>query len=119
MQHPAPPSATSSAGVWALVGRWDIPDEQALLLIDYPGRAPSSGKRPRFRLTTKQTRRLAFLREIELNLQTIFGESRSWLNRRQRGPPFAGRTPIEHMIEHGLPGMEDTLRALQKLALRG
>jgi hypothetical protein len=98
---------------------WGIPDEQALALIDYPGRMPSSGKRPRFRPTTKQAKRLAFLREIELNLQIIFGEARSWLVRRQRAAPFANRTPLERMIQDGMPGMEDVLHTLHKLALRG
>ena len=36
--------------------RWRIPDAMALELIEFPGKLGASGKRPRFRFTTRQQR---------------------------------------------------------------
>jgi hypothetical protein len=45
----------SSIVFWSLMDRWGIPDETALALIDRPGGLTRSGKRPRFRLSTRRT----------------------------------------------------------------
>jgi hypothetical protein len=36
--------------------RWRIPGAMALELIEFPGKLGASGKRPRFRFTTRQQR---------------------------------------------------------------
>ena len=77
----------TGAVFWRLVDRLNIPDAKALDLIGYPGKLPASGKRPRFHLTTLQTRRASFLPEIENALGAI-GEDPSWLRRRIRSAPF-------------------------------
>jgi hypothetical protein len=46
----------SSTEFWRLIDRLGIPDTDALNLIGYPGKPPASGRRPRFRLTMRQTR---------------------------------------------------------------
>ena len=59
----------TSRAFWQAVDRLQIPDADALELIGYPGKIGSSGKRPRFRLTTHQTRLAGYLPEIEAALE--------------------------------------------------
>jgi hypothetical protein len=74
----------SSAAFWRLVDRLQLPDAEALELIAYAGKIGPSGKRPRFRLTTRQTRLASYLPEIEAALQAI-GEAPGWVVRRPGG----------------------------------
>jgi hypothetical protein len=46
----------SSRAFWELVDRLQIPDANALEVIGYPGKIGTTGKRPRFRLSTRQTK---------------------------------------------------------------
>jgi hypothetical protein len=69
-----------------------------LELSGYAGNIGKAGKRPRFRLSSRQTRLAAYLPEIEAALQTI-GEGPAWLHRRNRSVPFSGRTPLKLMVE--------------------
>jgi hypothetical protein len=46
--------------------RWRIPDAMALELIEFPGKLGASGKRPRFRFTTRQQRITSYLPEIAI-----------------------------------------------------
>ena len=62
-------ATTTSRAFWQAVDRLQIPDADALELIGYPGKIGSSGKRPRFRLTTHQTRIAGYLSEIEATLE--------------------------------------------------
>ena len=87
----------SSAAFWRLVDRLQIPDPDALELIGYAGTIGETGKRPRFRLSSRQTHLAAYLPEIEAALQTI-GEGPAWLHRRNRSVPFSGRTPLKLMV---------------------
>ena len=48
--------------------RLQIGDADALGLIDYPGKLGASGKRPRFHLTTRQTKLAGYLPEIQAAL---------------------------------------------------
>ena len=102
---------------WQLVDRLRIPDAKALEFIGYPGKLPASGKRPRFRLTTLQTRRASFLPEIENALGAI-GEDPSWLRRRIRTAPFSGRTPVDVMADNDGAGLAVVVRHLNRAALR-
>ena len=58
----------SSRQIWDLMGRWHVPDAPALALIEYPGKLGASGKRPRFRFTTRQQRITSNLPEIDTAL---------------------------------------------------
>jgi hypothetical protein len=62
-----------SATFWRLVDRLQLPDTEALELISYPGKIGPSGKRPRFRLSTRQTHLASYLPEIEVTLQALGG----------------------------------------------
>jgi hypothetical protein len=84
-----PGGTTPSAAFWRLVDRLQLPDAEALELISYPEKIGLSGKRPRFRLSTRQTHLASYLPVIEAALQAI-GEAPGWLVRRNRSVPFRG-----------------------------
>jgi hypothetical protein len=98
----------SSAEFWRLVDRLGISDADALDLIGYPGKLPPSGKRPRFRLTTRQTR---------MALEAI-GETPAWLRQRNRSAPFSGKAPLAVMADGSGDGIGVVMRFLTRLALR-
>lgn len=100
--------------------RWGIADEPALALIDRPGGPGASGRRPRFSLTSDQARRLEYLLDIDASLRESWGpaEPRHWLTRDNPDPTFAGRSPLEHMLRRGLPGIADVLRFLHHWGLK-
>jgi hypothetical protein len=107
----------SSAAFWRLVDRLQIPDPDALELIGYAGTIGETGKRPRFRLSSRQTHLAAYLPEIEAALQTI-GEGPAWLLRRNRSAPFSGRAPIKFVVERDGEGAAEALRFLNREALK-
>ena len=47
---------------------WHVPVATALELIEFPGKLGASGKRPRFRFTTRQRRITSYLSEIDAAL---------------------------------------------------
>ena len=112
-----PGSTMSSAAFWRLVDRLQLPDAEALELITYAGKIGPSGKRPRFRLSTRQTHLASCLPEIEAALQAI-GETPGWLVRRNRSVPFRGRSPVKLMAERDGEGMGDVLQFLNRAVLR-
>jgi hypothetical protein len=107
----------SSRTFWELVDRLHLTDAEALELIGYAGKIGGSGKRPRFRLSTRQTHVASYLPAIETALQAI-GEEPAWLHRRNRAAPFAGRTPIKIMIESNGAGAPEVLQFLNRAVLR-
>jgi hypothetical protein len=112
-----PGRALSSAQFWALMERWKVPDAVALELIQFPGKIGNSGKRPRFRFTTKQGRLTSYMAEIDAAL-AVTERDPAWLHRKSRSAPFSGKTPIDHMVEQGEAGMTDVLRELNGGALK-
>ena len=68
--------------------RWHIPDATALELIEFPGKLGMSGKRPRFRFTTRQQRITSYLPEIDAALVAAGKDQVPESGR-------AGRTPEE------------------------
>jgi hypothetical protein len=70
----------TSRAFWQAVDRLQVPDAAALELIGYPGKIGPSGKRPRFRLTTHQTRLAGYLSEIEAALENA-GLTPTWFLR--------------------------------------
>jgi hypothetical protein len=107
----------SSAAFWRLVDRLQIPDPDALELIGYAGTIGETGKRPRFRLSSRQTHLAAYLPEIEAALQTI-GEGPAWLRRRNRSALFSGRAPIKLMVERDGEGVAEVLQFINREALK-
>jgi hypothetical protein len=107
----------SSRQFWDLMERWRVPDASALELIEYPGKLGASGKRPRFRFTTRQQRITSYLPEIDAALSAA-GRDQRWLHRKIRTAPFSGCTPIESMVAHGMDGMATLLQLLNREAMR-
>jgi Protein of unknown function (DUF2384) len=94
-----------------------VPDDVALELIEFPGKLGKTGKRPRFRFTTRQKRITSYLPEIAAAL-TAAGKDPAWLHRKIQAAPFSRRTPLEFMVTNGMNGMADVLRILSRLAMR-
>lgn len=107
----------SARQFWDLMQRWGIADAVALDLIGYPGKLGASGKRPRFRFSTRQQRITSYLPEIDAALAAA-GKRPAWLQRGVDAMPFSRRTPIEHMIQRGMAGMTDLLQFLNREAMR-
>jgi hypothetical protein len=107
----------SSRQFWDLMERWRVPDATALELVEFPGKLGASGKRPRFRFTTRQRRITSYLPEIDAALAAA-GKDQAWLHRKAGGAPLSRRTPIEHMVAHGMDGMADVLQVLNRAAMR-
>jgi len=107
----------SAPQFWELMERWRVPDATALELIGFSGKIGASGKRPRFRFSTRQQRITSYLPEIDAALASA-GKDPGWLQRKIRDAPFSRRTPIEHMVAHDTDGLADVLRFLNRLAMR-
>ena len=71
----------SSVTFWDLMDRWDVSDDQAMELVGYEGKLPTTDRRPRFRLSTEQARIVATLSEVD-----------SALRHRWSGPFVAAQT---------------------------
>jgi hypothetical protein len=113
----APTRPLTSRAFWQAVDRLQIADADALGLIDYPGKLGASGKRPRFHLTTRQTKLAGYLPEIEAALAAA-GQTTAWLRRPIRSEPFAGRPPVKLMAEQPGEGAAAVLQFLNRAALR-
>jgi hypothetical protein len=100
-----------------MIDRLGIPNAEALNLISYPGKSPSSEKRPRFRLTTRQTRTADALAEVGTALEAV-SETPAWLQRRNRSVPFSGFTPLGVVADGSGDGINMVMRFLTRLALR-
>lgn len=55
---------------------------------------------------------MEYLLDIDANLSDSWGpeDGSKWLGRANPEPTFCGRSPLEHMIGRGLPGIADVLR---------
>ena len=94
----SPPSRTvTSRAFWQWVDRLQIPDADALDLRGYPGKIGPSGKRPRFRPTSRQARLARYLPEIEAVVRAA-GQAPAWLQRRNRAVPFSGRAVLRKSL---------------------
>jgi hypothetical protein len=103
-----PPSSTT---FWALMDRWRVSDDQALELVGYQGKLPTTGRRPRFRLTSEQAHIVSTLLEIDVALATAEMDT-AWLHRRSKTAP---RSPLDLMRAGAT---DDVLRSLTQAALR-
>jgi hypothetical protein len=82
----------------------------------YPGKIDASGKRPRFRFTTRQQRIVSYLPEIDAGLSGA-GEDLRWLHRKNGKLPFSGRSPLDRMRAGSGEGRAEVLRFLNRAAL--
>ena len=103
---------------WALMAAWRVADAEALELIGFPGKLGRDGKRPRFRLTTRQAKALGFLQEIDQALRAINQDPVGWLHRKQRSAPFSGRSPLAFMLAGGQEAMTEVNRFVARMAFR-
>jgi len=113
---PPAPSITGSA-FWALMTRWQVPDEVALRLIDGPPMS-RTGKRPRFRLVGLQVATYEMLRGIDRHLEDLHGRSVEWLSKPVAAKPFGRKTPVAFMAAGGGDAIGATLRFLEREAFK-
>jgi hypothetical protein len=90
--------------------RWDVSDDQAMELVGYEGKLPTTDRRPRFRLSTEQVRIVATLLEVDSALATA-GLDPSWLHKRSGK---RSRSPLDLMRAGA---MDEVLRSLTQTAL--
>jgi hypothetical protein len=102
---------SSSAAFWSLIDRWHVSDEQALELISYAGKLPTTGRRPRFRLSAEQARIVASLLEVDSALAAA-GIDPVWLQRRSDEMP---RSPLDLMRAGAI---DEVLRSLTHATLQ-
>jgi hypothetical protein len=104
-------SRPSSAAFWSLIDRWRVSDEQALELISYEGKLPTTGWRPRFRLSAEQARTVSIRLEVDSALAAA-GIDPAWLHRRSDEMP---RSPLDLMRAGAT---DEVLRSLTRMTLR-
>jgi hypothetical protein len=109
--YPDPMSAPSSSTFWSLIDRLHVPDDQALELVAYDGKLPTTGRRPRFKLSPEQERIVSTLVQMDNALATV-GLDAGWLN---RDDGSTGRTPLDLMRAGA---MDEVLHSLTQAALR-
>jgi hypothetical protein len=102
---------SSSAAFWSLIDRWRVSDEQALELISYAGKLPTTGRRPRFRLSAEQARIVSTLLEVDSALAAA-GIDPVWLQRRSDEMP---RSPLDLMRAGAI---DEVLRSLTHATLQ-
>jgi hypothetical protein len=98
----------STATFWSLMARWHVPDDQALELIDYDGKLPDSGKRPRFRLSDAQAGIVSSLLEIDIALAAT-GLGSEWV---RKPMPDTDRTPLDLLRAGAADEVLGTLRKI-------
>ena len=105
MPHP------SSATFWSLIDRWRVSDEQALELISYEGKLPTTERRPRFRLSSEQARTVSAMLEVDTALAAA-GIDAAWLHKRS---DQILRSPLDLMRAGA---MDEVLHALTQTTLQ-
>lgn len=97
--------------------KWDLNEAQARGLLG--GVASSTfhawKTRPRGKQLDQDTlTRISLVIGIYKALNIYFGKpwADRWITLQNRGPLFAGRSPIDYMLRHGQPGMAEVRRML-------
>lgn len=116
---PAERAELSSAAIKAFLNlrkKWNLNEEQSRALLG--GVASSTfhswKARPRRTLDQDTLTRISLCLGIYKALNIYFGKpwADRWITLGNRGPVFAGRTPLAYMIERGQPGMVEVRRML-------
>jgi hypothetical protein len=94
-----------------LIDRWRVSDEQALELISYQGKLPTSRRRSRFQLSPEQALTVSTMLEVDSALAAA-GIDPAWLHRRSDQMP---RSPLDLMRAGA---MDEVLRSLTQATLQ-
>ena len=98
-----------------IVGRWNIRDEDARVLLGGLSNGPyySWRKDPERTLDTDMLTRISYLIGIFKALNVLYGEKLAdeWVRLPNQNPIFAGRTPLSYMMVGGVPSLQ-TVRLL-------
>jgi hypothetical protein len=114
-------TATALEAYRNLSKNWKLSAEDAAALIAVPisiwgliERSEWSGI-----LSQDQLTRVSALVGIFMNLQGLFSEeyAHRWVGLPNKGPIFGGRSPVEAMVEDGVPCMIETRRYVEALQL--
>jgi hypothetical protein len=109
----------SSAAIKAFMNlrrKWDLNEEQSRALLG--GLASSTfhawKTNPKRTLDQDTLTRISLLIGIYKALNIYFGKpwADRWITLANRGPMFAGRTPLAYMMQRGQPGMIEVRRML-------
>ena len=106
-----------STAFWTLMDRWQVPDREALALINHPGGLTRKNTRPRFRLDGEETARYAALRRLDTALETLGIDPRAWLSTALTADPFRGDTPLAVLRRDGAAGARRLLHGLNRQGL--
>ncbi len=113
-------SAVALTAYLALAARWSLANAEAAALLGVSGSSWDRIKRGhRPILGQDQLTRVSAIVGVYKGLHLLFADDTAdrWPRLPNRGPLFGRRTPIEVMIEGGIPGMMDVRRSID--AVRG
>ena len=110
-------SAAALRGFLNITARWQLSEPQMRALLG--GIASSTfhawkSHPKRTKLSQDTLTRISLVVGIYKALHIYFGEpwADRWVTLGNRGPLFAGRSPLEFMVRHGQPGMVSVRRLL-------
>lgn len=104
-----------------LANIWKLSAEDAAALIAVPSSTWGLIETSEWSgiLSQNQLTRVSALVGIFMALKDLFDDeySRRWAVSPNKGPIFGGRSPVEAMVEEGIPGMVETRRYVEALQL--
>lgn len=111
-------SAPAIRAFFRLAKQWDLPESHQLALLGASiSRATLHTWRtrsPKSPLSIDQLQRISYVLAIYEGLQRVFRrapeEGDRWLRRPRVELPFAGATPLDVMVEHGITGLDAVRR---------
>lgn len=113
---PAEKTATIVKAVVRATESWGLTNRQSALLFDVPPATWGRMKAGAFsgRLDVDKLTRASLIVGIFKALRLLFNRSMvtAWPTAQNAGPVFQGRTPVDYMIEGGIPAMLRTRRYL-------
>jgi len=119
LSDPAERSELSAAAIKAFLNlrrKWDLNEEQSRALLGGVASSTFHAWRthPRRTLDQDTLTRISLLIGIYKALHIYFGKpwADRWMTLENRGPLFAGRTPLSYIIQRGQPGMLEVRRML-------
>lgn len=107
-------SPAANKAFFKMMDLWSVDQDQARTLLGVSGQRYAELKTdPNSTLDHDSLRRISYLLGIYASLNTIFSEkdlADRWIRLPNRGPLFAGKSPLAHMLEGGMPAMEELRR---------
>ncbi|WP_370765160.1 hypothetical protein, partial [Teichococcus vastitatis] len=117
-EAPAARAGLTSGSFWALMDRWQVPDEPALALLGHAGGLTRKGTRPRFKLAPAEAEALQLMQGIDAGLSRLAQDPAQWLRQPLAAAPFTGARPLDWMLRHPGQGTRDLSQHLLQVALR-